>query len=282
MNKMILATFSKVSSIFQKGKFVVLLIVLLIILLIVLLICIFLYNSREGLTSDDKEYFSDVLDKMTQIDNIYNDVSNGVKSEYTISNAYKKQKILNVINSMKDDKKGHTYKKDLKKIIDDVTITDDAKILDNIKNKVTIIISELNSDEIKNEMVKEIIEKLDNNFKNILQAINNNDKMKSDDVTKLNSIIIDGLSKHDFYGYIKKRVEDDMGTKKISDNYFVQNIFKDLKDQKPELKSYFEEFGNINQNMKEYIKNNKTITKDDTEMLLKLIDYFSNNIQKIK
>ena len=57
------------------------------------MICIFLYNSREGLTSDDKEYFSDVLDKMTQIDNIYNDVSNGVKSEYTISNAYKKQKI---------------------------------------------------------------------------------------------------------------------------------------------------------------------------------------------
>lgn len=93
----------------------------------------------------DDDYLNDMDKKLSDMEDIYNDICDGKKSDYVISDQYKRTKMLNIVLSMKDNDEKHTYKTDLKKILEDATITDESVILKNTMNTIKEIKTEIKS-----------------------------------------------------------------------------------------------------------------------------------------
>lgn len=116
--------------------------VLVLIGLLFLLGFLFLFGSqKEGLIQ--KDYIQDMDEKVTELDDIYKDMCEGKKSIYPLSDPYKKSKMLDVINTMQNDNTEHTYKTDLKRVLEDESITDDSVILKNTSEKIQSIKTEI-------------------------------------------------------------------------------------------------------------------------------------------
>lgn len=125
----------------KKKGWIILFMVLLIVLWLTVFLSTFFVSQKEGLTSTN--YIENVEEKLTELEDIYNDKCEGKKSEYAISNSYKKTKMLNVVNTMPDNNAEQMYKTDLKKTLEDESITDDSVILKNTMKKIKDIRTEI-------------------------------------------------------------------------------------------------------------------------------------------